>query len=141
MKKLILFFTILLLCNIVKSQETRWMLLDNDTSKKEEIFIDKEMTITPKFFDARFKVVVIWVKILSMPTQKGEYVKEEDEKIAVAVEDNQFELKGHREKYNGKIIDDKQFDEIAWKDIYPETVGESLLIFCKKYLSSKSSEK
>jgi hypothetical protein len=121
---------------VAKSQESRWSILFTDSVKKEKTLIDKELTLKYRVFEGKLNVVIIWIRKLSKPTQGGEYVQQDDEKIAVAVSDNQIELKATLERYNGQTTSQQQFDEISWQEIYPETVGESYLAYCKEYLKT-----
>ena len=138
MKKLYLFILIATLPLITKAQTDRWKLLYSDTTKKEKTYIDTSRITKLFYLDGHTHLLVIWLRTLSNPTQQGEYVQQADTKVVVDVPNSQLEYKSVLVKYNDKVTSQKQYDEMQWTDIFPETNEEILLNYCSNFLKSNN---
>jgi len=138
MKKLYLFILIATLPLITKAQTDRWKLLYSDTTKKEKTYIDTFRITKLSYLDGHTHLLVIWLRTLSNPTQQGEYVQQADTKVVVDVPNSQLEYKSVLVKYNDKVTSQKQYDEMQWTDIFPETNEEILLNYCSNFLKSNN---
>ncbi len=131
MKRIV--FLILLLSSSIfaMAQKSRWKLIITPDTVKEKIYVDTTRTQKMERFDIHKNVIILWLKILSSPIKKGEYVQETDEKIAVDVAANQLEIKAILKKSSGVEIERNQFEVFKWDDVFPETKEEILLLYCK----------
>ena len=123
---------------ITKAQTDRWKLLYSDTTKKEKTYIDTFRITKLSYLDGHTHLLVIWLRTLSNPTQQGEYVQQADTKVVVDVPNSQLEYKSVLVKYNDKVTSQKQYDEMQWTDIFPETNEEILLNYCSNFLKSNN---
>jgi len=131
---LILFFGIPSV-NKAQNMPDRWLFLYSEGTKSKTYVDTKSVTISD-FIDGHNKVFIIWVRTCSKPYE-GEWVQQDDQKLIVDVSQNQFELKAIVKRYNGKIIEQKEFYNIEWVDALPETNGETFINFCKEIINSK----
>jgi hypothetical protein len=134
MKKLSFLIVILFYSFFAKAQDNRWKLLfQNDTSKT---YVDTERTQKLPFLDAHQNVLILWIRVLPFPSQQDGHGQQTDEKMALDVANSQLALVSFIIRRDGNIIAQQQITLTQWSDIYPETNGETMLVYGKNYLKS-----